>query len=160
MLADVLQVKRLREQDAAAVVQTAREKLEAARAALREAEAALVRQHEFRLAEEQRQFDEIKGEAVPVARIDEMKLAISIMRETEMEMERDVETAREAVPPFEEALRAAEVAHREAMAVVLKFEELVAEEVEEADRAAAYREEAEAEEVTEVLFGGHRRRGT
>ena len=160
MLADVLQVKRLREQDAAAAVKVARAKLEAARAALREAEATLVRQREFRLAEEQRQFDEIKGEAVPVARIDEMKLAISIMRETEMEMERDVETAREAVPPFEEALRAAEKAHREAMAVVLKFEELVAEEVEEADRAAAYREEAEAEEVTEVLFGSHRRRGT
>ena len=143
MLTELLQVKRLREQDAERAVKAAKNELMDAQRAVREAEEAVLRHHDFRLKEEKRLFQEIKGEAVTVARIDEMKLA--------------VEEARDAVPPFEEALRDAESAHREAIKTTQKYEEFVAIEQKELAQAAATREEAEAEEISETGFAARSR---
>lgn len=159
MLAELLRVKQLREADAEKAVRAAQAELAAAQAAVVAAEEAVVRHHEFRLAEEPRLFDQIRGEAVSVARIDEMKQAVALLRETEMNLQGEVETAREAVPPFEAAVRDAEAAHRDAMAATLKFQELVDEAARDEAKAGVAREDAELEEVSEVMFGRGRAGG-
>lgn len=153
MLEELLKIKRIRERDAETAVHLAERKLAEAHEAVRAAKQAVSDHHEFRLKEEVRLFEEIRGEPVHVRDFDEMKQSVAMLRKTEADLEETVAEKTKAIAPAEEALQSAQEAYREAKVATMKFEELVDLERSEAERAALFREDAETEEVVEAVFG-------
>lgn len=153
MLEELLRIKRIRERDAEAAVRSAERKLAEARDAVRAAEKAVSDHHEFRLKEEIRLFEEIRGASIHVRDFDDMKHAVAMLRQKEADLEESVAEKTKAVAPAEQALRAAQDAYREAKKATMKFEELVSLQRAEAEKAATFREEAETEEVVEAVVG-------
>lgn len=158
LYAELLRVKRLREQSAETALRAAEAERDACRKAAQQAHEAADDYHGFRLSEETRLFEEIRMAEVHVRDIDDMKRKRERMREREDEMRAEAKTADDEADKAAKAAEAALGAHVEAQRAVVKFEEFVAEaERAEADEAAR-REDAAAEEITEAVFGG--RRGT
>ena len=153
MLEELLKIKRIRERDAEAAVRLAERKLAEAREAVRAAKKAVSEHHDFRLKEEIRLFEEIRGEEVHVRDFDDMKQAVATLRKTEADLEETVAEKTKAIAPAEQALNAAQNAYREAKAATMKFEELVDLERAEAKKAQIFREDAETEEVVEAVIG-------
>ena len=153
MLVELLEVKKIRERDADRVKREAERALQAALDAVRAAQQAVVDFHEFRIEEEPRLFNKIRGEKVKVKAFDDYKHQVAALRDKEMGMIEEAEALEAKVPPKREALDAATSAHAAAMAAVAKFEELVEIEKQEIAAAAMAREDAEAEEVVEAVFG-------
>ena len=153
MLEELLRIKRIRERDAEAAVHLAERKLAEAHEAVRAAEKAASDHHEFRLKEEIRLFEEIRGASIHVRDFDDMKHAIAILRQKEADLEETIAEKTKAIAPAEEALQAAKETYREAKVGTMKFEELVNLERAEAEKAAIFREDAETEEVVEAVVG-------
>ena len=153
MLEELLKIKRIRERDAEAAVRSAERTLAEAHEAVRVAKKAASDHHEFRLKEEIRLFEEIRGASIHVRDFDDMKHAVAMLRQKEADLEEIIVKKTEAVAPAEQALRAAQEAYREAKKATMKFEELVNLERAEAEKAAIIREDAETEEVVEAVVG-------
>ena len=154
MFRDLLKIKKLREQGAAAAVTRARQAVEAAQAAVVEAEEAVEAHEAFRVKKEAQLFAEIKGTAVTVDEIDAMKFKVGLLRETTEELKKAVEARRQEVAAAEAAVQEAEAAHLEAQKSLQKFEEFVAIQEEEERKLAVEAEEAEVEEISEAIFAG------
>jgi len=152
MFADLLRIKKYREDAAARAVQVAEQESKAREQAVRDAEAEVIRHHDFRIAEEERLFAEIKGSAVSLKKLDAMKAMVALLRDDELRLQEAVETARKAVPPARAAVGAAEAAYREAVKATRKFEQFVEIQREAERREAGRREEAELEETAEAGF--------
>lgn len=160
MLEELLKIKQIRERDAESAVRSAERKLADAREAVRAAEKAVSDHHDFRLKEEVRLFEEIRGESVHVRDFDDMKHAVAVLRQTETGLEETVAEKTKAVAPAEQALQAAQDAYREAKVATMKFEELVDLERSEAAREAIVREDAETEEAVEAVLGAAAAKGS
>jgi len=114
---------------------------------------ALVGIHrDYRLAEEARLFEEIRGKAVKLEKLEGMKQSVALMRERELRLEGAVEDAKKAVVTAEEELQKAVEAHQEARRAVEKFEEFVDIQKAAEHKAAARKEEAETEEITDAAY--------
>ena len=159
MLEELLKIKRIRERDAETAVRLAERKLAEARDAVRVAKKAVSEHHDFRLKEEVRLFEEIRGESVHVRDFDDMKHAVATLRQTETDLEETVAEKTKAVAPAEQALQSAQEAYREAKVATMKFEELVDLERSDAERAAIVREDAEVEEAVEAVLGAATAKG-
>lgn len=157
MFADLLRIKRFREDTAVRAVKVAAQEVAACRQALHDAEAAVARHRDSRVAEEDRLFAEIKGAEVSMKRLDAMKAAVALLRDDEMRLEQQVEAARRALPPAETALQQAEAAHRAAVKATQKFEQFVAAQRDAERQEAGRREEAELEEASEAGFAAAQR---
>ncbi|MEM9045802.1 MAG: YscO family type III secretion system apparatus protein [Pseudomonadota bacterium] len=157
MFEELLEIKGLREKTAAAEVGKAQDFVVACQQAVKDAEQAVVDYRAFRLKEEVRLFDEIKGHSVKVEAIDEMKFKITKLREKEAELEAVIDEKKKAVTDAEAAVVKAEEAHVEAQRAVEKFEEFVEIQREERLKEAAEAEEAEVEEISEAIFSGRMR---
>lgn len=153
MFADLLRIKEFREDAAQRGVKVAEARLAERLKAVRDAEDAVKAHHEFRVTEEIRLFEEVKGEPVLVTRLDQMKQAVALLRDDERRLEDKVEEERKTVPPAQEALAEAKTAYSNAMTATEKFRQFVAIQREEEAKEAAYREDAEAEEIVEASWG-------
>ena len=153
MLEELLKIKRIREADAETAVRSAERKLAEAHEAVWAAKRAASDHHEFRLKEEVRLFEEIRGESVHVRDFDDMKHAVSVLRQKEADLEETIVEKTKAIAPAADAVEAAKEAYREAKVATMKFEELVNLERAEAAKAAIIREDAETEEVVEAVLG-------
>jgi len=152
MFKELLNIKHLREKTAAAAVARAKAVVRERQEAVGAAKAAVEEFHAFRLDEEVRLFEKIKGTGVKVEKIDEMKFEITTLRAREEELKKKIEEAEDAVREAERAVENAEDKHREAEKAVQKYEELVQNEADEAAKAAMQAEDAEIEEVSEAIF--------
>jgi hypothetical protein len=150
--ARLLEIKRVRERNAAAGVRAARAALVAREREKVEAEAAVVAFREVRVAKEKAMFDAIRGQTVRIEAIEDMKQRVALLREEERTLAAAVESAGKAIEAAREDCAAAERARTEAARAVSKFEEFVAIQDAEARRARAAREDAEVEEVSEAAF--------
>lgn len=157
MFEELLEIKGLREKTAAAEVGKAQDYVKLCEQAVVEAEQAVTDYHAFRLKEEVRLFEEIKGHGVKVEAIDEMKFKITQLREKEAELQAVIEEKQQAVKAAEAAVVKAEEDHKEAQRAVEKFEEFVEIQREERLKEAAEAEEAEVEEISEAIFSGRMR---
>jgi len=158
MFADLLRIKKFREDSAARAVKVAEQELAMRRQAVRDAEEAVEKHREFRVAEENRLFNEIRGVEVSIKKIDTMKAAVAELRDDERRLEQSIEEARKAVPAAEQAVVQAESAHREAVKATQKFEQFVVIQQEAEKKEAGRREEAELEETSEAAFAAASRR--
>ena len=157
MFEELLEIKGLREKTAAAEVTKAQEYVAECEQAVVDAQQAVVDYETFRLKEEVRLFEEIKGHGVKVEAIDEMKFNISKLRERQAELEAEIEEKKKAVQAAEQAVLKAEENHKEAQRAVEKFEEFVDIQRKERLKEAAEAEEAEVEEISEAIFSGRMR---
>ena len=154
MFEELLKVKKVREQSAANAVTKARNALREAQQAVVDAEQAVEDHEAFRVVEEARLFDEIRGVAVKLDEIDEMKFKVGLLRDKTEELCKSVEDKKKAAADAQTRLEEAEAAKLEAEKALRKFEEFV-EIQREAERVAAVEaEEAEVEEVSEAVFAG------
>lgn len=154
MFAELLEIKRLRENKEEAAMRAARAALDAAHAAVEAAKNAVEDYHTWRLAEEARLFAKVKGAAVRLKAIEEMNETIGTMRTKELALTEEISAREQEVPEAERALKEAEARHHDAKKATQKFEEFVAMQREEEARAAVEREDAELEEITEAIFAG------
>ncbi len=160
MFEDLLRIRRFREQSAANAVVRAKALVAEREQAVRDAEAAVVEFHGHRRAEEARLFEEIRGMAVKLEKLEDMKQSVALMRERELELEEAVEDARKAVVTAEEEHGKAVEVHRQALRALEKFKEFVEVQKAAARNAAARKEETETEEVTEAAYAAHKRGAT
>lgn len=152
MYRELLRVKRLREDTAKADLRGAEAMLSAARAAAEKADEMVEQFHAERLIRERKLFEDIKGVAVQVREIDDMKAKIERLRAEEEELRRRAAKAHEQVADAENDVSSARAALKRAEQTTQKFEEFVEIEKERVAVAQAEREEAETEEVSEAIF--------
>ena len=150
---DLLRIKEFREASANREVKVAEARLAERLRAVRDAEEALQSHHDFRVVEERRLFEEVKGEPVHVSRLDQMKQAVALLRDDERRLADKIEEERQTVPPAQKALAEAKDAYAKAMTATEKFRQFVAIQREAEAKEVAYREDAEAEEITEASLG-------
>jgi Type III secretion protein YscO len=160
MFADLLRIKKFREDAAARAVKVSEQEVALRRQAVRDAEEALEKHRTFRLVEEDRLFDEIKGIEVSMKKIDAMKGAVAQLRDDEARLERAIGQARKAVPPAEETLAQTVAAHRDAVKATQKFAQFVEIQQQTEKKEASRREEAELEETSEAGFAAAHRGAT
>ncbi len=160
MFADLLRIKEFREDAAQRGVKVAEARLTERLKAVRDAEEALKAHQEFRVTEERRLFEEVKGEPVLVTRLDQMKQAVALLRDDERLLEDKIEEERKTVPPAQEALAEAKENYSSAQTATEKFRQFVAIQREEEAKEAAYREDAEAEEIVEASWGARAAAGS
>lgn len=153
---ELLWIKKIREQAAANAVTRAKDAVEEAQLAVTEAENEVREYSAFRAVEELRLFEEIRGRGVKLDDIDEMKYKVSLLRVKEEELRKVVEDKKQAMADAEANLQQAEEDHIVAQKSHEKFEQFVEVKREEALKEATEREEAEVEEITEVIFAGRR----
>ena len=157
MFANLLRIKRFREESAARAVKVAQHEVTVREQAVRDAEEAVVKHREFREPEEDRLFAEIKGTEVSMKKLDVMKAKVAVLRDDELRLVEAIETVKKAVPPARDALAKAEAAHRDAVKATQKFEQFVEIQREAAAKEAGRREEAELEETSEAAFAAAQR---
>ena len=157
MFEELFRIKEFREQDAANAVSQAKAAVAEKQLALRDAKAAVSEYNEFRLAEEPRLFEEIRGAEVKLEKLEEMKQKVAMMRDHELKLQETVKEAETAVDTAKEALEAAEAAYHEARKELQKFEEFVKAQREEAEKAESRKEEGEVEEISETAFASRTR---
>ena len=148
-----MRIREFREAAANREVKVAEARLSERLKAVRDAEEALKSHHDFRVVEERRLFEEVKGEPVHVSRLDQMKQAVALLRDDERRLADKIEEERQTVPPAQKALADAKDAYAKAMTATEKFRQFVAIQREEEAKEAVYREDAEAEEITEASLG-------
>ena len=153
MFEELLRIKKFREDAAQREVKIAEARLAERLKAVRDAEKTFESHRVFRVGEEKRLFQEVKGEAVKVSRLDLMKQAVALLRDDELRLTDKIEEERKTVPPAQQALAEAKGAHAKAITAVEKFREFIAIQREAETAEAARREDAEAEEVTESIMG-------
>lgn len=153
MFTDLLKIKEFRETAAKRGVKVAEARLTERLKAVDDAEEALREHHEFRIVEEKRLFDEVRGEPVHLSDLDKMKQAVGLLRDDELRLKDKIEEERKTVPPAQEALSEAKDTHSKAMTATEKFKQFVAMQMEIEKKEAAFREDAEAEEVVESILG-------
>jgi len=151
-LDDLLRVKKLREQAAERALRDA----EAARDALRreadERERAAEAFRDWRVTEEARLFDEIRGQEIHVRHLDDFKRKKELLRVDEAAKFEEASAARTKAEEAEKPVDAARQALVEAQRAVRKFEEFVAIERQRIAAEEVARMEAETEEVAEAGF--------
>ncbi len=152
----LLSIKAIREQGAANAVRRAKAAVEEAEEAVVIAEKEVEEYRAYRLQEEPRLFEEIRGKGVKLDEIDDMKYKVSLLRTKEEELQKVVEDKRQKVADAEANLQQAENEHVLAQKAHEKFEQFVQIQREEAQKLAAELEEAEVEEITEAIFAGRR----
>ncbi|MEM7528876.1 MAG: YscO family type III secretion system apparatus protein [Pseudomonadota bacterium] len=157
MFADLLRIKKFREDAAEQAVKQAESVLAEKRQAVEDAKKAVTDHETFRIAEEARMFDEIKGREVKRERLDLMNEMIAILRSEELKLREEVIAVEKKVPPAEKKVQEAEAKHHEAVLATRKFEEFVAEQRAAEAKAAVAAEEAEIEEVSEAGFAARNR---
>ena len=157
---DLLSIKAFREQSAGNAVTRAKAIVAEREKAVRNAEQAVLKYREFRVAEEARLFQEIRGAKVKLGELEDMKQSVALMRDRELKLDEAIEEAKKAVEPAKQEQRKAEEAHREAQKALQKFEEFVQVQKEEEQTRAAAQEEAEVEEVSEAIFASRARETT
>ena len=153
MFADLLRIKKFREDAAHREVKVAEVRLAERLKAVRDAEDAFKAHQDFRMTEEARLFQEIKGEPVHVSDLDKMKQAVGLLRDDELRLKEKIEEEQKTVSPAQEALKGAKDAHAKAMTATEKFRQFVAMQREIEKKEEAFREDAEAEEVVESILG-------
>jgi len=158
MFADLLRIKKFREETASRGVKIAEQEVAARQQAVRDAEEAVVKHRAFREQEEDRLFAEIKGTEVSMKKIDVMKAKVGLLRDDELRLVEAIEIAKKAVPPARDALEKAVAVHRDAVKATQKFEQFVEIQQEAAKKEAGRREEAELEETSEAAFAAAQRR--
>lgn len=156
MFADLLRIKKFREDKAERDVKVAEAKLAERLSSVKRAEEALKSYHDFRLKEEIRLFNEIRGEKIHVAALEKMKRMVALLRDEEQNLEQDLEKEKQTVPPAKENVRKAEEIHSEAVMATEKFKEFISIQMEIESLEEGRREEAESEEVIETMFGSAR----
>ena len=153
MFDDLLRIKKFREDAAKRAVTVAEARLAERLKAVRDAEEALSDHHAFRIDEERRLFNEMKGEEVHLSDLENMKQAVGLLRNDELHLREKIDEERQTVPPSQKALAEAKEAHSHAMTATEKFRQFVAMQRAEEAKEAAFKEDAEAEEVVESIIG-------
>lgn len=153
MFADLLRIKKFREDAAFRAVKVAEARLAERLKAVRDAEEAFGAHHNFRVTEEVRLFQEIKGEPVHISDLDKMKQAVGLLRDDELRLKEKIEEEQRTVPPAQETLKGAKEDHSKAMTATEKFKQFVEMQQEIEKQQEAFREDAEAEEVVESILG-------
>lgn len=153
MFADLLRIKKFREDAAYRGVKVAEARLAERLKAVRDAEEAFASHHDFRITEEARLFQEIKGEPVHISDLDKMKQAVGLLRDDELRLKEKIEEEQKTIPPAQEALKDAKTVHSKAITATEKFKQFVEMQREIEKKEEAFREDAEAEEVVESILG-------
>ena len=157
MFEELLRVKEFREQGAANAVSRAKAVVAEKAQAVRDAEAAVAHYNAYRVAEEPRLFEEIRGAEIKLEKLEEMNQRVAMMRDHELKLQQAVNDAETAVDTANEALKAAEAAHHKARKELQKFEEFAKAQREEAAKAESRKEENEVEEISEAAFAARTR---
>lgn len=114
-LAEILRLRLYRENSAAAAVQVCQRKLEAARQEVHRREKKHAEYHAWRLQEEPKVFEKIRGQKIGLADIDAYKDEIQALRAEEIALEEAIFKAKVFVSECAENVVAAQNAHSEAV---------------------------------------------
>ena len=153
MFDDLLRIKKFREDAAKREVKVAEARLAERLKAVRDAEEALTDHHTFRVAEEKRLFNEMKGMEVHLSDLEDMKQTVGLLRNDELHLREKIDEERNTVPPAQQKLSDAKGVYSQAMTATEKFRQFVEIQRQEEAREATFREDAEAEEVVESIIG-------
>ena len=153
MYQQLLQVKQLHQQTAANALQRSRRNVQQHSDALQHARDQSQHFRDFRAKREQQLFDNLKGEAVAVRRIDEMKQRVALLREQQTSLDQAILAAERELDAARKDLSQAEERYKIAIREEEKFRQfnatLAAQEQREQDR----REENEVEEMVTSTYG-------
>lgn len=152
VFSELLRIKRLREDRAVRATRKAADALAGRKQAVLDAEDELERHKAFMAVEETRLFEEVKGKAVGLKRLDRLKEDMAALKTKSLSLSEAIEDAKKQVPPAEKALGEAQEAQRAAERATAKFEEFVEVQKAEEQAAATAKEDAEVEEVSEAIF--------
>lgn len=153
MYQQLLQVKQLHEQTAANALQRSRRNVQQHIDAVQHAQQQNDNFRDFRIGREQQLFDDLKGEAVAVRRIDEMKQRVALLREQQAGLEQAILAAERELEAAREELAQAEEGYKTATREQEKFVEFNATLAAEEQREQQQREENEVEEMVTSSYG-------
>ncbi len=122
-LKDLVMVREVRETSASREVSVAQNNLDAARIAVIRAQDEFDAYVKWRVEEEKRSYEKILNKKVSLAKLEELKQEIRGLRERESDHQQAILDAEKHVSECENALLAAQTAHREAMRGLQKLEE-------------------------------------
>ncbi len=147
-LAEILRLRLYREDSAAAEVKVCQRKLEEARQEVVRREKKHADYHEWRLQEEPKLFDKIRGKKIALADIDAYKDEVQALRAEEISLEEAIFKAKEYVGECEGSVLAAQNTYNEAVRNRQKIEEHQSIWQEEDKKIKDQAEEREMEEFT------------
>lgn len=150
MLEDILRIKVLRENTAAAEVKRAQYRLDQAVQAVEDRRREKQEYQQWRIREEERLFGELLNRPVAVQEIDDYKLEVANLRGRDNVYEDAIHKAQKEVSDAQEGVVKAVKVHRQAIAAREKFAEQVAEWRKEVQRLRDYQEDLEMEEFTGI----------
>ena len=122
-LTDLVNIRDLREQEAAQQVSAARQRLEDAKAAVIQANEDWVSYHEWRIEEEKRSFARILEKEVSLQRLEEQKQEVHALRDKETEYREKILEAERQVVESESFLQEKLQEHRQAQHDLQKLHE-------------------------------------
>jgi type III secretion protein O len=152
VLKDLLKIKQHRETNAENAVARQRRLLEERIADVQRAREEAARFHTERVRREQALFDDLKGRTVGLRDLEDMKRAVSALREKEASMEARIIDAQNQVEKEEQRLEEARQEHRDTMREVAKFKELLEAHVAAEGKEQARKEENETEEILTAAY--------
>lgn len=147
MLADLLKIKRRREDDAVAAVGEAQRSVERLRSA-RDAKARELDEYRrWQEDEKVRLYERVHNRIVSRDKLEDYREQVALLRQRCLQLEEELARAEEDLAAGEEALRQAHQRRLDAHREVVKLEEYQRTLDEERARAVERKEEAEAEDV-------------
>lgn len=148
MLHELLKIKNIREQTAETEVRKTKNRVEAAKAEVREKQKEFDEYVDWRCKEEQRLYDNIINMEVRQNDLDHLKQKVAMLREKDITLQQAITEAEQKVKQEEEALEQAREVHAKAMQAVQKFEEFTRVQDAEEKKEAERQEDLEMEEFT------------
>lgn len=153
MYDDLLRIKVFREQDAANAVTRQRYIVDKCAQEVEQARAKAVEFGAYRVEKEQQLFDDIKGQAVTMRVIDDMKLRVAALREQEAEFQSEILVAEKQLKGAQQVLEEVHQQHAKRVREHEKFNQFI-QIRHEAERLERVR--CEENELDEVASIGHR----
>ncbi|HOB61142.1 MAG TPA: YscO family type III secretion system apparatus protein [Candidatus Competibacteraceae bacterium] len=155
MYANLLKIKAHREQNAAQAARRQQQVVEQQAQTVRQARDEAVKFHQYRLQQEQRLFDDIKGKLVALRAIEDMNGNIAALREQEALLETRILDEEKRLKAAQKTLEDLRQRHQAAIRECEKFKQFV-----EAQRAIEFREQAmkEENELEEIASAAHQAR--
>lgn len=155
MYASLLKIKVHREQNAAQAARRQQQVVEQQALTVQQARDEAVRFHAYRLQQEQRLFDDIKGKLVALHAIEDMNGNVAALREQEALLETRILDEEKRLKAAQKTLEDLRQRHQAAIRECEKFKQFV-----ETQRAIEFREQAmkEENELEEIASAAHQAR--
>ncbi len=147
MYHELLRIKKFREQTAANEVLRQQHVLAEQTRTVQEARTEATQFHNYRVTQEKKLFDDIRGQAVVLRDLDDMKMHVALLREKEALLDSKILAAEKQLAKAKQALEQARKQHMATVREHEKFKQFIEIQWEAERREKESREEQEVEEI-------------